>query len=230
MERLIVSALAMVCCAALAQATPYWIAYEGDALPEDAGWQRRWGDEHGPHHGGAERTVEGGILTLDGLRHDQIFDLYEVQRPINPGPGELFVAEWRVRVDPQSDPSDVGIVIARDELAGHVELDLAPDHIFIAPGDITIELEVGVFHTYWFASSDMESFELTIDETIQYSGWFETVTLLNSFVNFGDAVQGEVSLSQWDYFRFGVVPEPTTAWTAVLGLLVVQPRRRCCLQ
>ena len=29
---------------AVAFAEPYWIAWEGDALPEEQGWERNWGD------------------------------------------------------------------------------------------------------------------------------------------------------------------------------------------
>lgn len=42
---------------------------------------------------GAERTLQDEIMTLDGRRHDQIFDFYEISRQINPDPGERFVAE-----------------------------------------------------------------------------------------------------------------------------------------
>jgi hypothetical protein len=90
--RVVVVAVVLVLAPAVGLADQYWVAYEANDFPENMGWLRRYGDENGPMHGGAERSVAEGILTLDGLRHDQIYDGAEMQRPIDPGPGELFVA------------------------------------------------------------------------------------------------------------------------------------------
>ena len=61
----------------VAGATPFWIAYEGDDYPENQGWERVYGDEHGPNSGGAIRSLADGIFTEDSLHDDQIFDFYE---------------------------------------------------------------------------------------------------------------------------------------------------------
>jgi hypothetical protein len=119
--------LTLLTCAwlvARAEAEPYWVAYEGDALPEEVGWKRHWGDASGPYGPGANRWIEDGVFVLDSLKDDQIFDYYDVQRPIDPAPGELFIAEWRGRVDEPSDPGDAEVVIARDYPAGHVAFHL----------------------------------------------------------------------------------------------------------
>jgi len=186
----------------------YWIGYEADDFPENVGWMRVYGDENGPQQGGAERTLEDGVLTLDGLRNDQIFDFYEIQRSIDPGPGEMFLAEWRVLVDPRSDARDVGVVIARDDPPGHVAFRVGPGALWIDADGVTIDLEPNVFHTFAFTSADMQEYQLVIDGAVQYGSSFDSYSILHSYVTFGDGVQGEWSLSRWDYFRFGAVPEP----------------------
>jgi len=191
----------------LGLAEPYWIAYEADDFPENEGWLRVWGDEHGPQHGGAERSLENGILTLDGLRNDQIVDFYEIQQSIDPGPGETFRAEWRLLVDPRSDSRDVDVIIARDDPPGHTLFQVGPSSIWIDDGGVTIDLKPNVFHTFLFSSQDMRQYQLVIDGSVEFVGNFP-YSGLDSFVAFGDSVQGERSYSQWDYFRFGAVPEP----------------------
>jgi hypothetical protein len=203
--------------------TPYWIAYEGHDFPENEGWLRVWGDEEGPYHGGAERSLADGILTLDGLRSDQIYDFYEMQRPIAPGPGETFVAEWRVLVDPASDPRDVGVAIANpSRLAFFL---IGPNSLVSWDGP-AISIEAGVFHTFVFSSQNMQEYQLVIDDDATYNGYFNLPTY-SSFVNFGDAGQGERSSSQWDYFRFGVVPEPASALLAGCTFSFSRRTRRC---
>jgi hypothetical protein len=207
--------------ASAAWATPYWIAYEGNDFPENEGWLRVWGDEEGPYHGGAERSVENGILTIDSLSDDQVCDFSEMQMSIDPGPGETFSAEWRVLIDPQSDPCDVWVVIARDNPPGHAAFSFGPSALWIDPDGVTIGLAPGVFHTFEFSSPNMRQYRLLVDGTIEYDSSFESYSILQSFVNFGDGAQGERSLSSWDYFRFGVVPEPS----AILLLLLALTRR-----
>jgi polygalacturonase len=43
----------------------YYVAWEGDCLPEEAGWTRNWGDWSGCYHGTGAGTLDGG----DGARH-----------------------------------------------------------------------------------------------------------------------------------------------------------------
>jgi len=206
-RRYVWALLAVLSCGAGLRAG-YWVAYEADDFPENLSWLRVYGDENGPQQGGAERTLEDGVLTLDGLRNDQIFDFYEMQRSIDPGPGEMFLAEWRVLVDPRSDARDVGVVIARDDPPGHVSFAIGPSTLWIRDDHVTIDLEPNVFHAFSFSSVDMQEYQLAIDGIVEYEGSFDSYSILHSFVNFGDGVQGERSLSSWDYFRFGAVPEP----------------------
>jgi hypothetical protein len=195
----------------------YWIGYEADDFPENVGWMRVYGDENGPQQGGAERTLEDGVLTLDGLRNDQIFDFYEIQRPIDPAPGEIFLAEWKTLVDPRSDARDVGVVIARDDPPGHVSFAIGSSTLWIRDDHVTIDIEPNVFHAFSFFSIDMQEYQLAIDGTVEYEGSFDSYSILHSFVNFGDGVQGERSLSSWDYYRFGAVPEPAPLLTLLFA-------------
>lgn len=56
----------------------------------------------------------------------------------------------------------------------------------------------------------MESYRLYVDNKLIHSGSFYTDTILDGFVNFGDGAQVLLSGSEWDYFRFGTIPEPTS--------------------
>lgn len=197
--------------AGAAWAEPYWIAYEANDFPEEAGWHRHCGNEYGPYVGGAERSLAAGVFTLNSLRHSQIFDYYDIHRQLGPAPGELFVAEWRVLVDPASDPQDAGFLIARDSPPGHVSFENGPQGLRIKPGNVVIPLAPGRFHSFAVYSTDMETFDLLIDGEPVYSGSFNSNSLLQSYVAFGDGVQGARSLTHWDYVRFGVVPEPGAA-------------------
>lgn len=123
--------LALLSFASPAVAVPYWYSYDGSDFPENEGWRRRYGNEDGPREGGAERSIDDGVLVLDSLRHRQIFDFYEIQGIDDPDLGETFVAEWRTLISDQRDPFDNGVVIARDALPGHITFKLAADQILI---------------------------------------------------------------------------------------------------
>jgi hypothetical protein len=208
-----------------AVAAPYWVAYAGEDFPENEGWDRGCGDETGWGHG-AVRTIENDVLTLDGLRNEWICDYYLRDLPNDPPPGERFVAEWRLFVDQRSDAGDAGITIARHATPGHVSFRYGADGVSIRPGDITISLAAGEFHEFRFLSQDMLTYTLQVDDGLVVNGWFEDYTLLQSFVAFGDCVQGLRSYSQWDYCRYGIVPEPG-ALHCVLCVFAVLASRRC---
>jgi len=196
------------------KAEQFWIAYEGDDYPDNQAWERVYGDEHGPGSGGAVRSFADGVFTLDSLGNTAIVDFYKRQRTADPGPGELFVAEWRVRIDPRSDPDDVGVGIWRALSPGSAYFSIGPTSMYWGTdpwSGVTIGLEEGVFHSYRFESANMQSFALLIDDTITLNGYFKDNTSLQYCVVFGDAVQGAWSLSQWDYLRYGIVPEPASA-------------------
>jgi len=95
------------------RAEQFWIAYEGDDYPENQGWNRVFGNGAGPDQGGANRSVSDGIFTLESLYDVSVCDFYKQERTVDPGPADLFVAEWRVRIDPSSDPHDAGVTCPR---------------------------------------------------------------------------------------------------------------------
>jgi hypothetical protein len=188
----------------LARADPYWVAYEGDDYPENDGWIRR------VLGGGADRSLEDGVFTINSLGSPEIVDSYRIERKIDPDPGELFVAEWRLRIAQNLNHYEAGFGIAPDNpatLTFRYEL----DRMWSTREDWSIEIAPLVFHTYRVESSDMLTYRLWMDGVMVHDGEFDTVSFNQSFVAFGDSGQfgGTGSLTEWDYVRFGVVPEPS---------------------
>ncbi|MFQ5806661.1 MAG: hypothetical protein ACE5I3_09445, partial [Phycisphaerae bacterium] len=85
---------------------------------------------------------------------------------------------------------------------------------------MSASFEPGVFHRFELRSWDMRSFELRIDDSVVLTGPF-THIISASRVSWGDQVEGAASLSRWDYFEFGVVPEPSGATGLVLLSMIV---------
>lgn len=206
-----------------AAATPYWVAYEGNDFPENEGWTRSI------HGGGADRWIEDGVFTIDSTASLDIDDAYTWDNITDPGPGEIFVAEWRLRVNEFINFYDVDFGIARSGTPGHIQFEFAQDHVLIRPAWVQIGVEPGVFHTYRFESAEMDWFTLFIDDQAAYTGQFESQSFLRSFVAFGDLVIGAASASNWDFVRFGVVPEPGTLGAVAAGgclAVVIRSTRR----
>ena len=212
-------ALGMLLTAAAARASPYWIDWEGDDWPENQGWTRVWGNWDGQYQGdGANRTLEDGILTYDSLYDLGVCDFSQMERPgqMDPGPGELFVMEWRLKVDEVVAFADPGVGVCSDE-AWAFGLSYAYDRMYSHyEGWVPIEFSPGVFHAYRLESADMRAYDLFVDGQLVRHGAFVHL-VAPSEIAWGDAWQGAASLHEWDYFRFGaVVPEPA----ALLGLLI----------
>ena len=76
------------------------------------------------------------ILSLDGLASIQITDQYKFDRQemLNPDAGEFFFAEWRMRLLPGSDSSDVGVIINTDNFERFFNLMYAVNTI-LSTGD-----------------------------------------------------------------------------------------------
>ncbi len=210
-------------------ADQYWISWDGTDWPENQGWTRIWGNWDGLYQGeGAHRTLEDGVLTYDSLFDDGVYDFSRVYRPgqMDPAPGELFVMEWRLKVlqvDGYADP-DVG-VSSND--AWRLGLEFGYDRIYsIFEGYLEIPFAAGAWHSYAVVSSDMRTYDLYIDGELAREGNF--VHLVSpGRIGWGDAIQGAASLHSWDYFRFGVVPEPVPlVMVLVVGASVVRGRRQ----
>jgi len=216
--------LAALSCAGfpVATAEEYWVAYEGNDFPENEGWTRVYGDGNWPPEDEPDRWLEDGELVIDTSRDDQLWEYYELPLA-DPAPGEMFVAEWRVRSEILSGPYDNTVVVARDRSPGHVAFRLERESLLIATEDLSIPIAPGAGHEYRFESTDMDAYTLFIDGNLAHVGVFETETLLQSFTGFSADTQGASSVSYWDYYRFGVVPEPRSVSLCALGLLA---RRR----
>jgi hypothetical protein len=204
-----------------ARGEPYWIAYEGDVFPEEEGWWHIW-------EGAAERSLEDGVLVIDSLHDIAIADFYQMHMygELDPEPGELFVMEWRLRIDEMIGSMDVGVGAHSDARWG-VAFSFGTTGVYSVFECETIATVVpGVFHEYELRSWDMRTYEFLIDGTCVKTGAFVN-QLGESHVAWGDTTQGEASRSCWDYLRFGVVPEPGCALLAFVLLPVILGYREC---
>jgi len=186
---------------AIVLAEPYEVNYEADVFPEEVGWERY------TTGGGATRSVQDGVLTLD-TSDSQVSDQYLIDRQgqLDADPAEMFYAEWRMRVVPGSGIVDVSVFLARDAEAGDIDLGFSTDYVTSFFDDHEIFIDTTVFRTYRIESSDMAYYDFYIDGEYQYTGDFDPPGIASSWVLFGDCCVGQASSSQWDYFRFGVVP------------------------
>lgn len=220
MRRILLASLLAVAVGA-ASADEYWIAYEGNDLPEDVGWKRVWGNEKGLFEGeGAHRWIEDGALVMDSLLDPNVWDFNKMVRPgeMDPEPGEVFVAEWRLLVSETRYSHDVWLAIASDE-KNLVGFGYTTEEIEVFPDNTRIPISPGEWHTYRFLSRDMLNYELFVDERRVHTGSFWERTSNESEFAFGDTVQGAASLAKWDYVGFGVVPEPSAVMLAACAAL-----------
>jgi len=191
----------------------YWIAWEGEGatagLPDQCGWWRNWGNWDGQYQGGgAYPTLENGILTFDSLYDPGVCDFYYMDRPgqIDPGLGEIFVMEWRLNVEQTIGGEDPGVVAASDT-ARILGLHYTADALLSSfEPDVVIPIAPG-FHEYRVVSWDMLAYELHVDDDLVHVGTFWQ-GVSESFVTWGDGVQGAASRHHWDYYRFGAVLAP----------------------
>ncbi len=221
MNRLIVAFLATVTLAGALSAPPavgepYWIAWEGDTFPEEGEWNRLYGNWDGPWQDQAIRTLHDGVLTINSLHDQGIYDGYWLERPgaIDPGPGETFVMEWSLRVeevDPMypSVPYDPDTGVRSNEAFG-VAFAFSTDCFYSYFEHIEWSLDLTITREFRLVSADMRTYSLYVDEELFFTGDFVHV-MSQADVAWGDGMQGTASLHHWDYFRFGVVPEPGTA-------------------
>ncbi len=201
--RLTIALLAAGLCACLAPAEPYWVSYDADdgRFPEEVGWTRH------THGGGAVRSLADGILTLDSTASSMICDYYEMDHPTTPGPGETFVAEWRVRVAQHSGFWEA-LTYVRGDAGDDVLLGYTMDHLRSWDEGWSVPIAPGLFHTYRLESADLHAYSLWIDSAYVRSGVFEGPGAPIPWALFGDISYGTtpcVSLTEWDFFSFGVV-------------------------
>lgn len=217
--------LAAAAAGAPAIATPYWIAWEADDWPENQGWTR---DILG---GGDVRTLEDGVMTLDGLDTGPgfVWDAYEWFRPgaMDPDPGETFVMQWRMRVEAVTEGNWDPVVFIYSDDAWGVSLSYATDKIWSSHEGPAAQVQYspGVFHSYELRSPDMRSYEFFIDGLLVRSGAFSQ-RVTESWTGWGDGASVTRSVSTWDYMRVGVLPEPNSAGPALIVAMIAARVRR----
>jgi hypothetical protein len=199
-------------------ADQYWIAYEGNDFPENEGWSRYSSEPP------AQRWLAGGSLFIDSRANVDITESYGMIRKqgFDPGPGETFIMRWRLKVH-ESHLWDAGVAFRSDEVYAVTFLfdegSVISAYEPIAPA----QFQPGVFHEFELRSVDMRAYELRIDGALAMEGRFFESGFFPS-IGFGDIVRGGASLAEWDYLRFGVVPEPS-AWLMALVALACIRRR-----
>ncbi|MGB2825201.1 MAG: hypothetical protein WBC49_01005 [Thermoplasmata archaeon] len=187
-------------------ADQYWIAYEGNDFPEKEGWTRRWVYKE------AKRWLEDGTLVIDSRESIEIADWYRKDRTgeLDPGPGETFVCQWRIRPDQVIGPWDPGVAV-RSDGGWDVVFTFSVDTVYSTgePGT-KLTFAPGVFHEFELRSSDMRRYELWMDGALGLTGLFRR-GVGGGWLSWGDLTEGGAGLARWDYMRFGVVvPEPNT--------------------
>jgi hypothetical protein len=213
--------------AGVASANQYYVGFEGDCMPETLpGWERHLGG------GGANRYIESdpngnNYLVIDSLASQMIYDFCRMTRQMDPDPGELFIAEWRLAVTQQYGYYDPGVTFAPDG-AGTLSFKYYLDHMVSTYEGWSHPIEPVVFHTYRLQSWDMANYQLWIDGELVRNGWWDLGGVNWSFATFGDGTQGGQarSLAKWDYFRFGVVPEPDSVILILLVCVCAAAHRR----
>ncbi|MFN0137922.1 MAG: hypothetical protein ACKVS9_17605 [Phycisphaerae bacterium] len=197
--------------AGTAWASPYWVACEGNDYPENEGWIR---NVDGPAP--AQRSLSDGIMTLDGLADRQIDDWYLLERPLDAGADETFIMQWRLRVNAINShplyPYDQSVAMFTDTDRG-LSLVYGVHGFRNYFEDVNFTYAPHEFHSFELRSTDMLTYQLWMDGTVIHAGVFWDPAVTSSYVAWGDGVQGSASISEWDYFRFGVVPEPTSFFT-----------------
>ena len=205
-----------------ASADEYWFAYEAsDGFPEEEGWTR------GTSAGGATRFLDQGDLVIDSRASIEISDFYRMDLAghLDPGPGETFLARWRVLIEESNGTLGDLIVDIRSDARWAALFHMSENALgnLFEPG-LSVPFKPGVYHEFDLRSSDMRTYELRIDGKLMTTGRFRQ-GLFQSDVTWGDGIQGSSSLSRWDYFRFGVVPEPSSALLVSLGFMIRRDQR-----
>ncbi len=185
----------------------YWVEWTGDAFPETEGWTRYSSDPP------AERWLEDGSLFIDSRADWFITEGYGQSHPgmMTPGPGETFVMQWRVKVHEIIGYSDPGVGLSSDDEHALV-LSMGMDFIESAEEGTSAPFTADEWHEFTLESSDMMSYQLSIDGALAFDGDFFESPSLSPGVAWGD-ISSHRSLAEWDHVAFGIVPEPSSRLT-----------------
>jgi hypothetical protein len=165
-------------------------------FPEDCGWER-WTND-----GGDERWFEDGALVLDGMASIFKADMYKQYLPSVPVIGEeVLTVAWKLRVDQMNGFGDPGIEISIDG-HGDVFLQYCSNSRILSAGECewVADYTPGTFHKYAFATADLDTYVLFRDGVPVHTGPIGP-PMPDSFVCWGDSVQGAASKSTWAYVQ-----------------------------
>jgi hypothetical protein len=188
-----------------ARGAPYWDTWEGNNYPEMSFWQRT------VQGGGAARTLEDGVMVLDGTASPDIADDYwKGGLPILQ-PGEVFKASWRLRVDDVQFGPDPIVAFATPSANGNVQFRYWENRVCFPLEDWAwVPIAPGVFHEYSLVSTDMSTYKLYVDGQLAHVGQFLLYSDLSGLL-WGDGTTGAASASTWDYVRYGILNGYTLA-------------------
>lgn len=121
--------------------------------------------------------------------------------------------QWRLRVNEVVGHPlylfDPGLGLVADD-GWDLDFHIGVNKLRSVHESIEIPFEPLIFHTFELRSLDMRTYQLMIDEAVAYSGVFSSFAVARSRVTWGDVGLGSASHTDWDYVRFGVVPEPAS--------------------
>ena len=209
-----------------ASAEEFYLRYDGNDFPENEGWERRFSDPGGQ----IKREIDNGVFRLDTRASTSIYDGYVIQsEALDLLTGEELRMSWRMETIETQTPywlSDVVVGLTNAE-AAYVQLLIAPG--FVREGDLPggdpahlYLFDVGVPHTFSFVTTDMQEYDLFVDDEFAFHGLFDSSALIGPLhAWFGDGAVGLSSLSQWDWIEIAVVPEPACA-SLLLFVLVAR--------
>jgi hypothetical protein len=198
MIRTVVISAIVAIAAGMAHAEPFCATTEPGVFPEDSGWER-WTND-----GGAQRSFEEGALVLDGMGSIYIADMYKQYLPALPVIGEeVLTVAWGLRVDEVDGFADPGVEISIDGHGDIVLLYSAARIYSLYECAWVAVFEPGLLHHYGLTSADLDSYVLSIDDVPVHTG-LVAPPMPDTYVAWGDGVQGAASRSVWAYMRVTV--------------------------
>ena len=206
------------------------VFFEGDCFPEELGFERT--THHRP-----DRWIDDGWFVQeidvgdgDGSPYSGELDTYLYD--LGPYTGEPFYVEWRMITDAPNEEIDAhsggaNMILVGGDVAYRCSMASGLAGILRGyPYPIQyFEIEPGVPHTYRLEVYGAEYFSLSIDEVIVDDGLPEADwPTPDALISFGSRYYLNEHITQWDYIRFGSIPEPASGLMLLAGSLFVQRR------
>jgi hypothetical protein len=208
------------------------VAYEGDDFPESSGWTRLGTFD-------AERALDAGIFTqhveLGVWAPGPIGETDVYRRSLEAFVGvDAFFIEWRVETDAPGSILDLsGTPVAASAFgnSANYHITITNNRVLLNRSNLLplvyANITPGMAHTYRLELIGDVSYSLIIDGHIIDSGTPEgRFTNPESFLLWGAQRHSFDTTTQWDYIRYGVIPEPATALLLLIGSVLALRRRR----